>query len=233
MNKRRARKAGLAAVLAAAVIPVCACSAAAGSGAQSSAKPGSAAAADAGQHEGIAAQGITLTVPSGWKVVDFSRDGGTSVAQAYSQLRLPGFTQAEFDQYMGPMAQAHAIMAFDVPNAVPLSNGRDMIPGLIAYCTASGTNASGEKGLSGLREQETSEIQKDEGTLEKQQDVTMGGVPAVEASYSLTPQPGDVAQAAVIAAEPKPERACAVYVTYPKSMPSGLVSQIAGSVTLP
>lgn len=236
MNKVRARKAALAAVLAAAVIPMCACSAGAGRGpgpgaaAPSSAKPGSSAAASAGQHEGSAAQGIALTVPGAWKVVDFRR---TSVAQAYGELRLPGFTQAEFDQYINPVAKAHAVMAFDTAGAVPLSSGRDMIPGVIAYCTASGTSASGQQGLSGLREQETSEIQKDGGTLEQQQDLTIGGVPAVEAAYSLAPQPGSTDQAAVITAEPRPERECAVYVSYPQSMPSGLVSQISGSVTFP
>jgi hypothetical protein len=177
------------------------------------------------QRIGGPGQGVSLDVPKSWVTVNFSQQ---SLQAGIQKLGLHGVNQGTLTQGLQALQKLHAVYAVDT-RSIATSPGH-FATNVNAYCTNSGLSESGAAGVSILRQSAVTQLQQLGVQNLSQADVTIGGVPGVQTSYTLSTSAAGTLRAAQLEVLPAPERACFITLTAAGSLPTTVLAQIASSV---
>jgi hypothetical protein len=152
--------------------------------------------------------GISVEVPSSFSVLDL-----TSESTAVNSIAKLGLTKAAVDTLVPQVKQfqqLHAALAVDAKEKAAASG---QFPDNIgAYCVNSGTSLAGSSAVLTIRKQLTSEFGALQVSHVSMEDMPVGGVPGLEATYLLQSSGGALA-AGQLAVAPKPQEVCFVTLT--------------------
>jgi hypothetical protein len=223
---------GLAAAVAASGAPAAAspASRATGGSSQVSVGAGARASVPAGyKRVGGSTQGISIAIPSSWATVNLAQ---LNLRQALRQMGLKGVSQATLSQNLQALIKLKAVFAADLKSVS--STPGHFATNINAYCSTSGTSDSGKAGVPLLRQSAEAELPQ---VLHAQhvtvREVTIGGVPGVQVTYTLTSTTSGTLQAAQLEVLPKPGRACFVTLTAAGPLPSGVLPTVAATAQFP
>jgi hypothetical protein len=165
------------------------------------------------QRMGGAAQGISIEVPSSFRVLDL-----TSETTAVNSIAKLGLTSTAVDTLV-PQAkqfqQLHAALAVDAKAA--LTSAGQFPDNIGAYCVDSGTDLAGSGAVPTIRKQLTSEFGALQVSDISMADVPVGGVPGVETTYLLKSS-AETLRAGQLVVAPAPRKFC--FVTLTTSVPT-------------
>jgi len=178
---------------------------------------------------GGATQGISIAIPSSWVTVNLAQ---LNLKQALKQMGLKGVSQATLSQNLQALIKLKAVFAAD-PKSTASAPGH-FATNINAYCANSGTSDTGQAGIPLLRQSAETELPR---VLHAQRvtvsEVTIGGVPGIQVSYTLASTTSGTLQAAQLEVLPKPGRACFVTLTAAGPLPSGVLPTAAATAQFP
>jgi hypothetical protein len=181
------------------------------------------------QRVGGATQGISIAIPSSWATVNLAQ---LNLRQALQQMGLKGVSQATLSQNLQALIKLKAIFAADLAS-VKNAPGH-FATNINAYCSSSGTSASGSAGVPLLRQSAEAELPQ---VLHAQHvtvsELKIGGVPGVAVGYALTSTTSGTLHAAQLEVLPKPGRACFVTLTAAGPLPVGVLPTAAATAQFP
>ena len=181
------------------------------------------------QRIGGATQGISIAIPSSWTTVNLAQ---LNLRQALQQMGLKGVSQATLSQNLQALIKLKAVFAADLAS-IKSSPGH-FATNINAYCSGSGTSASGSAGVPLLRQSAEAELPQ---VLHAQHvtvsELKIGGVPGVQVGYTLTSTTSGTLHAAQLEVLPKPGRACFVTLTAAGPLPAGVLPTAAATAQFP
>jgi len=161
------------------------------------------------QRIGGAAQGISVEVPGSYSVLDL-----TSETTAVNSIAKLGLTAAAVNTLV-PEAkqfqQLHAALAVDAK--VTAANSAGFPDNISAYCIESGTDLAGSSAVPTIKQQLNTELGGLLVSNVSMDNVAVGGVPGLEATYALTSSTGTALGAGELEVAPKPQELCYVDLT--------------------
>jgi len=172
---------------------------------------------------GGSAQGISLAMPSSWVSVNLAKQ---SLEAAASKLDVPGLNASTLEAEMQSLQKDHAIFAFDIASAT--SSPDHYTRNLTAYCQPSGITNTGSGGVPVLTQAAKSQL----GTIASgitEHDVTIGGVPGLEASFKLNSASGMDVRGAQLEVLPKPNVLCVVTLGFSSPETAGNYLAVAAA----
>lgn len=222
-------------VIGASAVTACGATAAASSPKTSAAAPSKAPAAPAAaipagyQRVGGTAQGISVAVPKSWVAMNPATE---SIKSAAKKLNVRGLSASTLMSDMQQIEAKHGIIVFDVHSASV--NPGHFVTNLNAYCSQSGVTDTGSAGVPIIKSQIGPALQQQlHATNLSEQNVTIGGVPGLQTSFTISSGLGDISETQLDVL-PKPDRACFVTLSGPHGkLPSSVISAAAETAQYP
>jgi hypothetical protein len=176
---------------------------------------------------GGSAQGVSFAVPSSWAAVNLAKETEQKAAQ---KLGLQGISAQQLLQDMQALQKLHGVVVFDVKSAV--DSPVHFATTLNAYCTSSGVTDTGSAALPLLRQEAAAGMQQIHADHVTQKDLTIGGVPGLQTSYTLSSSSAGTLDGAQLEVLPKPDRACFLTLTAAKGHFPSAVLPVAAATAI-
>jgi hypothetical protein len=177
------------------------------------------------QRVGGAAQGISFAVPGSWAAINLAKQ---TEQQAAQKLGLQGVSANQLVQDMQSLQKLHGLVIYDVKSAV--DSPAHFATTLNAYCTSSGVTDTGSASLPLLRQETMAGMQQIHAEHITQKDVTVGGVPGLQTSYTLSSSGSGTLEGAQLEVLPKADRACFMTLTAAEgAFPSTVLPVVAAT----
>jgi hypothetical protein len=174
----------------------------------SSTAPAQTGAIPAGDHVvGGAAQGISIAVPSSWVAISLTQD---TINQLSQKFHMGDATAAQLIHSFDTLQKDHGLIVFDLKSA--FGSAAHFATNLNAYCLASGVNNTGSSAVAILRQGVPEEFGSIGATHIAMQDISVGGVPGLETTYTVSSSAGTL-YSGQLEVLPKPDRGCFVTLT--------------------
>jgi hypothetical protein len=169
------------------------------------------------------AQGVSFVAPNWLTTVDLA---AVTPQQALPKLGMHGGDAAELLQDMQSLQKLHALALFAV-NFV--DSPAHFITNLNAYCLSSGVPGTGSAGLPALRRQVAAGMRQIHAGHIAQKDITVGGVPGLQTSYTLNSSSWGTLDGAQLEVLPKPNRGCFITFTTGQGQFEGTVLPVVAA----